>query len=805
MNVHGHATGHTDAHLMRFDMSGDLIEQKQISLGIADVFVADGSLIAYGNSFFWAGESTAIKTELQEENFSNSNGFIFKYQFDHPSSYDCIYEYSVSSRLVSTNYLTPYDESYVSMENTINIERREEVFLPYQSPYSGGFELKDTFVIPRPCAKSSVNMTEVSYYYGQRTFEYDITSQQGAFSAFQRMEQPLFLHQNGSEVGPWLATLDLEDMKVSVQTDDQNFVDTHRTWAEGCSAGNDLLMVNLYIDVLDNSAPSFVGGLQTTFRMDPGDKRNGAIPYYEDDEGHGVIAYLNSVPGFEFPDFITFDNRTEKYVIFPEDESYSGKTYRFNVVLQEENSDVMVTSETVRIIMSGQDTTTITERVKTELIIDVARDSTGFLNFSTDVNTTWVYENWKEKLSYWGKDTTQETFNLTEFELHEPISLRSIPFTCKFDRPYLLGLLNKKRDYLIFELEDAEMIILDTTTEELKSNTASGSIPMQFDMRNKRMKDLRKMAEVLYWVGLGVVFIQFFALLYRDVTLLPLWTLIEYMQLVAFMPLYNFKLIPYLYDAFKPFLISHMILFDSFTLYKEFQYDYFNVNYLNYNLSINKLLQSLINITFLACAVFLVNIVLLVMSKALGGKGSTGEWVDKKLKQFRFNVYIRFYMLAFFDLTFFSAMKIWEGNNSTSMRKIALVFSYFFLVIGIIAPISFFALVMRKFKDLKTKELKASYNALVLKIDKNKRWRVANVGFFFGRRMAIAILLCLPVTNKYIFLQYVFVLMTSHIQILYLVAVKPYQSPMINIFVLCNETFYSTLVIMVFIFSDATP
>jgi len=71
--------------------------------------------------------------------------------------------------------------------------------------------------------------------------------------------------------------------------------------------------------------------------------------------------------------------------------------------------------------------------------------------------------------------------------------------------------------------------------------------------------------------------------------------------------------------------------------------------------------------------------------------------------------------------------------------------------------------------------------------------------------MAIAVLLCLPVTNKYIFLQYVFVLMTSHIQILYLVAVKPYQSPLINMFVLANETFYSTLVIMVFIFSDATP
>ena len=57
-------------------------------------------------------------------------------------------------------------------------------------------------------------------------------------------------------------------------------MDTHRTWIEGCTNGNDLIMVNLYIDVKDNSAPSFVGGLQTTYRMDPFDKRTGKIPYY---------------------------------------------------------------------------------------------------------------------------------------------------------------------------------------------------------------------------------------------------------------------------------------------------------------------------------------------------------------------------------------------------------------------------------------------------------------------------------------------------------------------------------------------
>jgi hypothetical protein len=46
---------------------------------------------------------------------------------------------------------------------------------------------------------------------------------------------------------------------------------------------------------------------------------------------------------------------------------------------------------------------------------------------------------------------------------------------------------------------------------------------------------------------------------------------------------------------------------------------------------------------------------------------------------------------------------------------------------------------------------------------------------------------------------------TSHVYILYLVASKPYQTPVFNAYMLANETFYSALIILIFIFSDATP
>jgi lysylphosphatidylglycerol synthetase-like protein (DUF2156 family) len=65
--------------------------------------------------------------------------------------------------------------------------------------------------------------------------------------------------------------------------------------------------------------------------------------------------------------------------------------------------------------------------------------------------------------------------------------------------------------------------------------------------------------------------------------------------------------------------------------------------------------------------------------------------------------------------------------------------------------------------------------------------------------------LTLPIDNQFIFLQYIFILVSSHAYILYMVASKPYQTPIYNIFILANETFYSALIILIFIFSDATP
>lgn len=130
---------------------------------------------------------------------------------------------------------------------------------------------------------------------------------------------------------------------------------------------------------------------------------------------------------------------------------------------------------------------------------------------------------------------------------------------------------------------------------------------------------MRNTAVSLYYVMIAIVLVQLILLFFRDVGLLPLWTLIEYMQLIAFMPLYSFRLIPYLYDLFKPFLISHLILFDESMLYSEMSDDYFNINYENYWLPVSKLIQSLFHFLFLLAVLVFINIVLVLLSSFFQG------------------------------------------------------------------------------------------------------------------------------------------------------------------------------------------
>lgn len=129
------------------------------------------------------------------------------------------------------------------------------------------------------------------------------------------------------------------------------------------------------------------------------------------------------------------------------------------------------------------------------------------------------------------------------------------------------------------------------------------------------------------------------------------------------MPIYNFRFIPYLYDAFKPALVSHMIIFDETPFYTALDDDYFNKNYRNYWLSVGRLMQAFFFYIVILVVLIIANITIFLLSKIGFGTVSFKKWTKSRLTQFKFNVYIRYYMLVYFDTTFFSVMKILEGNN----------------------------------------------------------------------------------------------------------------------------------------------
>ena len=71
--------------------------------------------------------------------------------------------------------------------------------------------------------------------------------------------------------------------------------------------------------------------------------------------------------------------------------------------------------------------------------------------------------------------------------------------------------------------------------------------------------------------------------------------------------------------------------------------------------------------------------------------------MSNMISQFKFNAYIRYYMLSYFDLVFFSIMKLVEDDNSSKMREIATISSYVIFVLAIVVPVFLMTLVCSRF------------------------------------------------------------------------------------------------------------
>jgi hypothetical protein len=818
---------------MVIDLTGEVKNAVTISQGDLqyDMYAAAQGLFRKGDDFFWAGWSNGFKTYQNtleaDATEPKTDAFIYRYQFDR-DAYECLIQVQHTTQAVERR-MEFYSRSSVESDNLIEVIKRgsqifgmkakRDYFFPYLSRYSGGFVLSDTFRIPRPCAYKSENMTAVQYYRGQKTLTYNIFDRNPA-TPLTLMENPTMTYQTGESCED-LATLNIQDNNVLIQTDLEDKVGVQKVLIRDCNAMSRLLELNLYIEVLSNNYPDFIEEPQTSWTMAVGDVVEYKLPAVTDPEGNDepevYIGYMDAQEE-KYPPFLMFENATNTLSFLPNSKWVSGRQYYFTIVVKERNSDSVKYAFYCTVRVTGevfeQNTTVETIWINYNIsYIDEA--GKGAMQFDNDVNMTFIEENFGELFNVFWRDTDYK-LNKQERELAEFLILdyggednRTINFWIRFDKPYKIGLLLKRSDKLYITVRDGinytDMFVTNRTITKLNTTQSWIRLELIFDFRNPDMLLMRNIAKNMYWVLIALIMLQFILLTLRRVGLLPVWVFIEYLQLVGFMPIYNFRLIPYLYDAFKPSLVSHMIIFDETPGMPELDKEYFNANYKHYWLSVGRLSQAFFFCIILLVLIVLANLVTWIIYKTSSANSSLHKWAEKKMVQFKFNAYIRFYMLAYFDTTFFSIMKIMDPNNSTTARKAALLLSYILFVLAIIIPVILIAHINRRFEILSLKEAKQGFNTLILKIDKGNRWRVMNPAYFFARRLLTAMLLTLPIDNTFIFLQYVFILMSSHAYILYMVACKPYQTPSINSYVLANETFYSALIIAIFIFSDATP
>ena len=335
-----------------------------------------------------------------------------------------------------------------------------------------------------------------------------------------------FVFQNGSSVSE-IAEFFKSNGSVHLQTNDENMVGTQRTVIRACDSLSRLIELNLYLNISDNTAPEFVDDLQTEFELYINDTINYKLPDITEDEIDEAEVYINSMENQDFPGFLSFNNATYTISMKPEnDTQYQGYTYYFSVVLKRQHSDYIMNIYyiTVRFLGdpwvepepepedNGEEEEEEEEIIKEKVtfnITEITWKSKGQIRFSEAVNITHIVDNFDSIFSvYIDSKTRNKTEEVKGFEITSFADNMTINFTAEFLWPYLYGLLNKKKDYLMLEIRNGTNesdFVYNATYHELGNNYTRLSIPMQFDYRNEKMTYMRNTANLLYYIMIGLV------------------------------------------------------------------------------------------------------------------------------------------------------------------------------------------------------------------------------------------------------------------------------------------------------------
>lgn len=142
-----------------------------------------------------------------------------------------------------------------------------------------------------------------------------------------------------------------------------------------------------------------------------------------------------------------------------------------------EDNDTSEVNDTV----DKNETVFIKEKITFNLT-DITWKSKGQLQFSTPVNMSFIADNFRSIFNiYVDCRTRNKTEEIKGFVVDSYDNDLTLNFTAEFVYPYLYGLLNKKKDYLVLEIKNGTNesdFIYNTTNDELGINKTKFSIPM---------------------------------------------------------------------------------------------------------------------------------------------------------------------------------------------------------------------------------------------------------------------------------------------------------------------------------------
>jgi len=263
--------------------SGKVMSGYNINFYDADssMLVGDNSMFIHENFYIFGGQSWGFNTKQQNVTYDVENpvynSYVFKYDYSEEAYNDnCFYQAKMSrADLDDSSIFVEYDDDDTQSKTVDRylFSQMNNLFLGYESRYSGAFDLQDTFTTnPRMCALATTNLTTgVNYYRGKQEVSYIVSAESTDGNAIiNNMDTDKdWIFQNGTSAQN-LGRYDSYDNGGTfyVETSNEDDVGKHRTILRGCSRLNNLVETYLYVEVFNNKYPDFATDVEDSFLVE---------------------------------------------------------------------------------------------------------------------------------------------------------------------------------------------------------------------------------------------------------------------------------------------------------------------------------------------------------------------------------------------------------------------------------------------------------------------------------------------------------------------------------------------------------